>query len=168
MLCFAEDDDGLLGHVAVDTFVDGGSHGGVRTRLDVTAEEVSLLASTMTMKCRFLGLPFGGGKTGILGDSEASQEERRSLLARFGRAVAPLLQKELFVPAADMGINLDDIRNMLREAGVKLQYGRTCGSLPEGALDRAMTDNIVLATFCSLDIHPDNSLPDYSRSIPKM
>jgi glutamate dehydrogenase/leucine dehydrogenase len=93
-------------------------------RQDVTPEEIGLLARTMTWKYGFLGLPFGGAKAGVLGDPEAPLEERRALLARFGRAIGELLRKELFVPAADMGTDVEDIRHMLREAGVRMQKRR--------------------------------------------
>jgi glutamate dehydrogenase/leucine dehydrogenase len=93
-------------------------------RQDVTPEEIGLLARTMTWKYGFLGLPFGGAKAGVLGNPEAPFEERRARLTRFGGAIAELLRKELFVPAADMGTELEDIRHMLREAGVHLQRRR--------------------------------------------
>jgi len=114
----------ILGYLVIDTFVNGRSHGGVRLRQDVTPKEIGLLAHTMTLKYGFLGLPFGGAKAGVLGDPEAPLEERRARLARFGRATAELLRKELFVPAADMGTDLEDIRKMLQEAGVRMQKRR--------------------------------------------
>ena len=123
-LCIAKDSEEVLGYLAVDSLVNGRSHGGVRLRQDVTPEEIGLLARTMTLKYGFLGLPFGGAKAGVLGDPEAPLEERRAHLARFGRALAELLRSELFVPAADMGTDLEDIRHMLREAGVSVQKRR--------------------------------------------
>jgi glutamate dehydrogenase/leucine dehydrogenase len=124
LICIAKDSEEVLGYLVVDSFVNGRSHGGVRMRQDVTPEEIGLLARTMTLKYGFLGLPFGGAKAGVLGNPEAPLEERRARLARFGRATADLLRKELFVPAADMGTDLEDIRHMLREAGVRIQKRR--------------------------------------------
>jgi len=115
LLCVAKESEEVLGYLVVDTFVNGRSHGGVRMRQDVTPEEIGLLARTMTRKHGFLGLPFGGAKAGVLGDPEATLEERRVRMARFGRAIGELLRKELFVPAADMGTDIEDVRHMLRE-----------------------------------------------------
>jgi glutamate dehydrogenase (NAD(P)+) len=124
LLCVAKESEEVLGYPGVDSFVNGRSHGGVRMRQDVTPEEIGLLARTMTKKYGFLGLPLGVAKAGVFGDSEATLEERRARMARFGRAIGELLRKELFVPAADMGTDLEDTRHMLREAGVRIQKRR--------------------------------------------
>lgn len=116
----AHDGDELLGYVVVDTTADGRSHGGVRMHEGVTVEELRLLARAMTLKYGYLGLDFGGAKAGVLGNPEAPAEARRARLASFGKAVAPLLAAELFVPAADMGTTLTDVRVMLDAARVKL------------------------------------------------
>lgn len=118
LACIVKDEGEILGYLAIDSFVGGRSHGGLRMRQDVTLEEISMLARTMTLKYGFLGLPFGGAKAGVICDPEAPLDERRLAMVRFGRALAPLLRKELFVPAADMGTQLEDIRHMLQEAGV--------------------------------------------------
>ena len=127
LICIVKEDDEILGYLVVDTFVEGRSHGGIRIHQDVSETEIRLLANTMTWKDAFLGLPFGGAKAGVLGDPDAPTAVRREKLNRFGRAIEPLLSKELFVPAADMGTNLSDIREMLAAAGIAYQRNR----LPE-------------------------------------
>ena len=114
----------ILGYLVVDTFVDRRSHGGIRMHQQVTEEEVRRLAKTMTWKYAFLGLPFGGAKAGILGDPDAQIAVRREKMSRFGRAIEPLLRDEMFVPAADMGTDLADIREMLASTGISYERKR--------------------------------------------
>jgi glutamate dehydrogenase (NAD(P)+) len=87
---------------------------------DVSAGEVRDLARAMTLKYGFLGLPQGGSKAGIIGDPEASQEQRFALLADFGRVISPLLASRAYIPGPDMGTDCAAIRHMLGAAGIKV------------------------------------------------
>ena len=124
IISIVKDDEQILGYLVVDTFVDGRSHGGIRVYQDVTEREIRLLAKTMTWKYAFLGLPFGGAKAGVLGDPDGPTAIRREKIIRFGRAIEPLLRNEIFVPAADMGTDLTDIREMLTALGITYQRNR--------------------------------------------
>ena len=75
----------------------------------------------MTLKYGFLGLPQGGAKAGVPFDPDAPAAERRERLADFARAMAPLLRARIYIPMPDMGTNNEDIRGMLRAAGVPLR-----------------------------------------------
>lgn len=111
--------DRVLGYVAIDSTVLGRSLGGIRMAPDVTAEEVAELARAMTLKYGLAGLPQGGAKAGVRGDPEAPADERRRCLASFGRAIAGLLRSRVYQPATDMGMRVDDIREMLAAAGAE-------------------------------------------------
>jgi glutamate dehydrogenase (NAD(P)+) len=124
LTCIVSQDSKVLGYLVVDSFVDGRSHGGVRMHPGITLEEISLLAHTMTLKYKYLGLPFGGAKAGVLGDPEAPLEDRQAWLAQFAAGIRPLLEQELFVPAADMGTEILDIRNMLKSIGIRFARRR--------------------------------------------
>ncbi len=108
----------LLGYVAIDSLINGKSAGGLRLLPDVAANEVIDLARAMTLKYGFLGLPQGGAKGGVLGAADAHAEERRARLAAFGNGIAGLLRSGEFTPYSDMGTCGDDIRAMLRSAGM--------------------------------------------------
>lgn len=124
LTCTVRDGQDVIGYLAIDSFASGRSHGGVRMREDVSPGEIELLARTMTRKYAFLGLPFGGAKAGVVGDPEAGVAERRERLAAFAQGIQQLLAQEIFVPAADMGTSLNDIRHMLDEVDVHFEGRR--------------------------------------------
>lgn len=109
----------IRGYLAVDRFVCGSSSGGVRMRPDLTSEELRLLASRMTLKYGFLGIPQGGAKAGIAFDPGAPDESRRRVLFSFGRELFPLVRSRAFIPGPDMGTTPDDIRFLFAGAGRK-------------------------------------------------
>ena len=68
----------------------GPAKGGIRISPQVTMSEVASLAIEMTWKTALVGVPFGGGKSGIAADPTA-------------------LGPELYIPAPDMGSNEADM-----------------------------------------------------------
>ncbi|OGO47020.1 MAG: hypothetical protein A2W34_08490 [Chloroflexi bacterium RBG_16_64_32] len=112
-------DAGLpMGCVVIDSTLRARAHGGLRMSSTVDEPELRDLARSMTLKYGYLRQPFGGAKAGVRADPEAPPEERRERLARFAEAAAPLLRSRAYVPAPDMGTDVDDIRLVLRSAGV--------------------------------------------------
>ncbi len=132
-----EDSSGVLGWVAVDSTVAGRARGGVRLLPDVSAPEIAGLARAMTLKYGLLGLPQGGAKAGVIGDPEAPPAQRRARLLAFARALADWLRQRRFVPDADMGTDLDDIRAMVEAAG--LRPGRREWRVTESGYYTALT-----------------------------
>src|SRR5580704_476833 len=65
-------DDGSLkiftGYRVHHNDVRGPTKGGIRYHPDVSLDEVKSLAFWMTIKCSVVGIPFGGGKGGIIVD----------------------------------------------------------------------------------------------------
>jgi len=118
----------VLGYVAVNSTVAGRSCGGVRMMPDLTEDEVRALARAMTLKYGYLGLPQGGAKAGVVGDPEAPEGERRTILGEFAREIAPLLRARAFIPSTDMGTSNADIRFMLESAGVKVRRRELLGN----------------------------------------
>jgi len=111
---------GLTGWLAVDSMIDNHFCGGLRMLPDVSAPELTELAKAMTWKHAFLGLPHGGAKAGILYDEGTQREEKRGLLAAFGRKTGDLLRGRVYLPGSDMGTTGEEIRGMLQTAGVRV------------------------------------------------
>ena len=119
VVCTVVQGSKVIGYVVIDSTVRGHSIGGLRMLPDIDEQEMRLLAHTMTLKYGFLGLPHGGAKAGILCDPESPKEKRRQYLAAFGRAIAPLLINRIYVPGTDIGTDNEDIRYLLKVAGVE-------------------------------------------------
>jgi glutamate dehydrogenase (NAD(P)+) len=118
LICTVADREGPTGFVVIDSLVGGRSCGGLRMLPDVDEAEMRALARSMTLKYGFLGLPQGGAKAAVRGDPEGPTEQRRELLRRFARAIAPLLLKGVYKPGSDMGTSNEDVRLVMESVGV--------------------------------------------------
>lgn len=116
---------GLEGWVAIDRTVRGQSSGGLRVSPTVDAGELARLARVMTLKYGFLGMPKGGAKAGIRFDPEGDPDRVLDLLARFGRAIRPLIETRRYVPGPDMGTDEERIRHVIGAAGLRKSEGKT-------------------------------------------
>ena len=84
----------------------GPAKGGVRYHPGVNADEVKTLAFWMTCKCAVAGLPYGGGKGGIIVDvTKLSENELERLTRGFIDRIAPVIGEKLDIPAPDMNTN---------------------------------------------------------------
>lgn len=84
----------------------GPSKGGVRFHPMVSRDEVSALSIWMTFKCAVTGLPYGGGKGGVIVDpKELSAGELERLSRGYVDAIFPILGEKSDVPAPDMNTN---------------------------------------------------------------
>jgi glutamate dehydrogenase (NAD(P)+) len=84
----------------------GPAKGGIRYHPDVTLDEVTALAAWMTWKCAVAGLPFGGGKGGIICDpAQMSQRELEALTRRYVAELADAIGPEKDIPAPDVNTN---------------------------------------------------------------
>lgn len=80
--------------------------GGIRFHWDVDLDEVKALASWMTWKCATVGIPFGGGKGGVIvNPKELSISELERLSRGFVRALASNIGPHQDVPAPDVYTN---------------------------------------------------------------
>lgn len=81
----------------------GPAKGGIRFHQDVSASEVKALAFWMTFKCSVVGIPFGGGKGGVIVDpKKLSTAELERLSRGYMRAAARFVGEDIDVPAPDV------------------------------------------------------------------
>ncbi|HEX7781152.1 MAG TPA: Glu/Leu/Phe/Val dehydrogenase [Vicinamibacterales bacterium] len=84
----------------------GPAKGGIRYHPDVTLDEVKTLAAWMTWKCAVAGVPFGGGKGGVVCDpTKMSQRELEALTRRYIAEIVDAIGPEKDVPAPDVNTN---------------------------------------------------------------
>jgi glutamate dehydrogenase (NAD(P)+) len=84
----------------------GPAKGGIRYHQDVSLDEVKALAMWMTWKCAVVGIPYGGGKGGVIVDpKKLSQKELESLSRRFFTEIEVLVGPEKDIPAPDVNTN---------------------------------------------------------------
>jgi glutamate dehydrogenase/leucine dehydrogenase len=77
--------------------------GGIRFHPDTVREEVQALATLMSIKCAVAGLPYGGGKGGIMVDpKKLSRAELERLSRAFVAKIAHLIGEDIDVPAPDV------------------------------------------------------------------
>ncbi|MBC2575118.1 NAD-specific glutamate dehydrogenase [Peptostreptococcus canis] len=84
----------------------GPTKGGIRFHPNVSLEEVKALSIWMTFKCSVTGIPYGGGKGGIIVDpSELSQGELERLSRGYIEGIYKLIGEKVDVPAPDVNTN---------------------------------------------------------------
>jgi glutamate dehydrogenase (NAD(P)+) len=84
----------------------GPAKGGIRYHQNVTLDEVKALAMWMTWKCAVVGIPFGGGKGGVIVDpKKLSIREVEGLTRRFATEISILIGPEKDIPAPDVNTN---------------------------------------------------------------
>lgn len=84
----------------------GPAKGGIRFHPDVNMDEVKALAFWMTFKCAVVGIPFGGGKGGVIVDpATLSQNELENLTRRYCAELIDLFGPDSDVPAPDVNTN---------------------------------------------------------------
>ena len=96
----------FIGYRSQHSDVIGPCKGGVRFHQDVSLDEVKALSMWMTFKCAVLGLPFGGGKGGVVcNPAELSKNELESLSRGYIRALAGFVGPDRDIPAPDVNTN---------------------------------------------------------------
>ena len=81
----------------------GPAKGGIRYHQDVSLDEVKALAMWMTWKCAVVGIPYGGGKGGVIVDpKKLSLKELEALTRRFTTEISVLIGPERDIPAPDV------------------------------------------------------------------
>jgi glutamate dehydrogenase (NAD(P)+) len=103
-------DDGRIeifeGYRVQHNLSTGPAKGGIRFHQDVTLGEVAALAMWMSWKCSLAGLPYGGGKGGVIVDPrKLSTHELERLSRRYMQELLPFIGPNVDIPAPDVGTN---------------------------------------------------------------
>ncbi|MGG1634071.1 Glu/Leu/Phe/Val dehydrogenase [Paenibacillus sp. FSL K6-3182] len=81
----------------------GPTKGGIRFHPDVTLDEVKALSMWMSFKCGVVGLPYGGGKGGVICDPHLlSKGELERVSRAFMEAIADFVGPDKDIPAPDV------------------------------------------------------------------
>jgi len=103
-------DDGSIhvfeGYRVQHSMARGPAKGGIRYHPGVTLDEVKALASWMTWKCATVGIPYGGGKGGIVCDPKRmSLRELENMTRRYASEISVIIGPERDIPAPDVYTN---------------------------------------------------------------
>jgi len=84
----------------------GPAKGGIRYHPDVSIDEVRALSMWMTWKCAVAGIPYGGGKGGIIcNPKQMSQGEIERITRRYTNEIINFIGPETDIPAPDVNTN---------------------------------------------------------------
>ena len=90
--------------------VRGPAKGGIRMNRSVSMDETRDLAELMTYKSSLVGIPFGGGKSGICIDPHSlTRFQKTALLREYCHMLRNELENGEYIPAPDMGTNPTDM-----------------------------------------------------------
>jgi glutamate dehydrogenase len=96
----------FIGYRSQHSDVIGPCKGGVRFHQDVNLDEVKALSMWMTIKCAVLGLPYGGGKGGVIcNPAELTKRDLENLSRGYIRALAGFIGPDRDIPAPDVNTN---------------------------------------------------------------
>jgi glutamate dehydrogenase/leucine dehydrogenase len=80
--------------------------GGIRFHPETNRDEVQALATLMSIKCAVAGLPYGGGKGGVIVDpKKLSPTELERLSREYVKKIAHFIGEDRDVPAPDVNTN---------------------------------------------------------------
>lgn len=130
----------------------GPSKGGVRFHPMVTRDEVAALSIWMTFKCAVTGIPYGGGKGGIIVDpKELSAGELERLCRAYVDAIYPILGEKKDVPAPDVNTN-GQIMSWMIDEYIKLSGEASFGTFTGKPVELAGSKGRTRATGLGISI----------------
>lgn len=88
----------------------GPAKGGIRMSPTVSLDDITGLSMEMTWKTALIGVPFGGGKSGICFDpTNLPAGDKEIIIRAFTRGGKRHIGPEIYIPAPDMGTNEADM-----------------------------------------------------------
>ncbi len=90
--------------------------GGIRYHPNVSENGIKALSMLMTWKCSLVGLPFGGGKGGVIVNPlKLSKNELERLSRGYVNKIFPLIGPDIDIPAPDVNTNAQIMAWMVDE-----------------------------------------------------
>ena len=143
----------------------GPSKGGVRFHQNVTRDEVAALSIWMTFKCSVTGIPYGGGKGGIIvNPKELSAGELERLCRGYIDAIYPILGEKRDVPAPDVNTNGQIMAWMVDEY-IKLSGESSFGTFTGKPVELAGSKGRNAATGLGISIIMDEALKKCGKQL---
>ncbi|WP_315114815.1 Glu/Leu/Phe/Val dehydrogenase [uncultured Clostridium sp.] len=106
----------------------GPTKGGIRFHTAVNLDEVKALSTWMTFKCAITGIPYGGGKGGIIVDPKTlSKGELERLSRGYIKGIYKLIGEKVDIPAPDVNTNGQIMAWMVDEYNKLVGYN-ACGT----------------------------------------
>lgn len=103
--------------------------GGIRFHQDVNIDEVKALSIWMTFKCSLVGIPYGGGKGGIIvNPQELSNGELERLSRGYIDKIHKYIGEKIDVPAPDVGTN-GQVMSWMEDEFIKLTGHQEMGAI---------------------------------------
>ncbi|MDR3646362.1 MAG: Glu/Leu/Phe/Val dehydrogenase [Candidatus Babeliales bacterium] len=107
----------MHGFLVIDNTILGPGKGGIRMTPSVTAQEVADLARAMTYKCALADLPFGGAKSGIVGDSRSlTAQQKKDIIVAFAKSIKNLVP-DLYIAGPDIATTQEEMRLFAQTIG---------------------------------------------------
>lgn len=109
--------------------VIGPYKGGIRFHQDVNIDEVKALSIWMTFKCSLVGIPYGGGKGGVVvNPSDLSKGELERLSRGYIDKIYKYIGEKIDVPAPDVGTN-GQVMAWMEDQFIKLTGHQELGAI---------------------------------------
>ncbi len=143
----------------------GPSKGGVRFHPMVSRDEVAALSIWMTFKCAVTGIPYGGGKGGIIVDpKELSTGELERLCRGYVDAIYPILGEKSDIPAPDVNTNAQ-IMSWFIDEYIKLSGEQSLGVFTGKPVELGGSHGRTPATGLGISIIIAQSLKTMNKDI---
>ena len=107
---------GMRGFTVIDNTALGPAKGGIRMTPTVNIKEVFRLARAMTLKNSLAGLPFGGGKSGIVYNKDVDLIKKDIFIKSFARSLKNLVPSE-YIAGPDINTTEKDMETFVKAHG---------------------------------------------------
>ncbi|ADJ15663.1 Glu/Leu/Phe/Val family dehydrogenase [Halalkalicoccus jeotgali] len=143
-------DDGSLGRFRAFRSQFNGDRGpykgGIRYHPNVSRDEVMALSGWMVYKTAIVGIPYGGGKGGIVIDpAQYSEAELERITRAFATELRPLIGEDRDVPAPDVNTGQREM-NWLKDTYETLENTTAPGVVTGKAIESGGSEGRVEAT----------------------